>query len=260
MRIVWDALTDRIYTDGVSNGVLYVSDGSGVAWNGLISVTESGDPDQQTMYFEGRRYLSRSLGGTYSGTIAAYTYPDEFEPFIGIVGIATAQLRRPFSFSYQTNNELHIVYNALVKPSNREYATITEEINPVNLEWDFTTQPVEIPGGKPTSHVVILLNESSPDAISELETILYGVDGEDVLDTDGDVIGNTGTIPALPAITDIVEIFESHTSMRITDNGDDTWTATGPNDFVSILDTETFQLSADSVVDFGDGSFKVSSI
>lgn len=260
MRVIWDALADRLYTEGVSNGVLYNADGSGVAWNGLISVTENGDPDQETKYFEGRRYYSRSPGSTYAGTISAYTYPDEFEPYIGIGGIATAQLRRAFGFSYQTNNELHIVYNALASPSQRDYQTMTEEINLVEMSWDFTTQPVEIPGGKPTSHVVILLNDSSLSAIFDLETILYGTDGEDILDPDtGEVIGSTATDPALPAITDIIEIFESYTTMRITNNGDDTWTASGPDDVVTILDSEAFQITSDSIVDFGDGTYKVSS-
>ena len=41
----WDAVGERFYETGVDHGVLYVKSGSGyaagVAWNGLVSVSES---------------------------------------------------------------------------------------------------------------------------------------------------------------------------------------------------------------------------
>ncbi len=38
--IVWDNIGDRFYESGLDRGVLYLSDGSGVPWNGLISIIE----------------------------------------------------------------------------------------------------------------------------------------------------------------------------------------------------------------------------
>ena len=45
-KITWDGSGERYYESGVDHGVLYVQEstgtyGTGVAWNGLINVTES---------------------------------------------------------------------------------------------------------------------------------------------------------------------------------------------------------------------------
>lgn len=45
-KIVWDKTGERRYETGVDHGVLYTPDNTGayntgVAWNGLVSVTES---------------------------------------------------------------------------------------------------------------------------------------------------------------------------------------------------------------------------
>lgn len=257
-RTIWDALTDRKYTTGITQGMLYISDGSGVPWSGLISVAQGGDPEQESFYFDGTRYFSRSLNDTFSGTLSAFTYPDELEPFIGVSGIAGAQRRPACSISYRTNNEWHIVYNMTLAPAQREYVTLSDQVNPLELAWDFTTQPVKIPGGRPSSHVVILLDDSYPDAISGLEAIMYGTD--DSPDYDPTIpTGTPGTDPALPSIADILEIFESHTTLRITDNGDGTWTASGPDDVVVLTGPSSFQINADSAIFIGDGVYRISS-
>lgn len=260
MRATWDALTERKYSSGISQGMLYLDDGTGVPWSGLISVTETGDGEQESFYFDGTRYFSRSLRSTLSGKITAFTYPDELEPYIGVSGVTTTQLRRPCSISYRTKTELRIIYNVLFAPSQRDYETVTETINPLALDWDFTTQPVKIPGGRPSSQVVILLDYSDPGAVSDLETILYGTDdipGPDPNDPTDDIIGAE---PALPAIEDIIEIFESHATLRITDNGDGSWTAEGPDSIVSVTGSGSFQISWPSAIFIADKTYRISSL
>lgn len=39
-RVVWNDVGKKRYEAGVDRGVLYLPDGSGVPWNGLISVEE----------------------------------------------------------------------------------------------------------------------------------------------------------------------------------------------------------------------------
>jgi len=258
-RATWDVLTDRRYTTGINQGMLYPADGSGVPWNGLTSIVQGGDPEQESFYFDGTRYFSRSLNDTFSGTLSAFTYPDELEPFVGLSGVAGAQLRSAFSISYRTSAEWHIVYNMLLTPAQREYDTLTDQVNPLELSWDFTTHPVKIPGGRPTSHVVILLDSSSPDAISDLETIMYGTDDSPGYDPSDPTSGTPGIDPALPAIADIVDIFESHATMRITDNGDGTWIATGPDDVIFLTGPKSFQINANSAIFVGDGVYRISS-
>lgn len=260
MRVVWDGIADRVYTAGVDHGMLYPDTLGGVPWSGLISVTEHGDPDQEASYFDGQRYYSRPLGNTFSGVISAYTYPDEFEPYIGMSGITTAQPRRPFGFSYRTNKEWHLVYNALAAPSQQEYQTVSGQVNLLALEWDFTTQPVKIPGGKPTAHVVILLDDASPDAIADLESLMYGTDDTPGYDPDDPTSGTPGTEPVLPEIADVLEIFESHTTLRITDNGDGTWTATGPDAVITVNADDTFEIDSDSAIFISDTTYRISSL
>jgi hypothetical protein len=218
MRVTWDDV--RPYSQGVSKGMLYPENSPGVAWNGLTSVTERGDGAPSALYIDGQKYLNRSPSSFFAGTISAITYPDEFEPCIGLFSGVTGQPRPSFGFSYRNNNELHIVYNALAALSSSQFQSLGDQATPSAFSWDFTTQPVKIPGGKPAAHFVILLDYSQADAISELEALLYG-------DADND--------PSLPDPDTIIGIFESNAILMITDNGDGTWTATGPDSVVTLL-------------------------
>jgi hypothetical protein len=244
MRIVWDALEDRSYSEGISQGVLFPGDGPGVAWNGLISVAESGESNQVPRYFDGQKYSNRNSSSSFSGTISAFTYPDELEPFIGVSGILTGQNRRFFGLSYRTNDEIHIIYNVLTAPSRQTFSSAGSEISPAAFEWGFSTKPVKIPGGKPSSHIVILISESKPSAISELEALIYGNDTND---------------SSLPSVSDILELFEASAELRITDHGDGTWTALGPDNVITVTG-DMFTINWPSVVIVDSTTFQVSSL
>lgn len=242
MRVVWDT-GHRRYSQGVQNGILYPDNGVGVAWNGLISVIEAGQQTQDPRYFDGLRYLTRTLPGPFAGTISAFTYPDELEPYIGYKDFFTAQPGRLFGCSYRTNEEVHIVYNILLSPSNRDYATISGQIEPVSLEWGFTTLPVKIPGGKPSAHLVILIDEVPESVLESLEAALYGNDEND---------------PYLPSVTDIIAMNEFTATMTITDNGNGTWTADGPDDYVTVLGGGKFTITSPSLLNIDADTYTVS--
>lgn len=224
-RVQW--IDNHLYSQGVSNAVLYPENSPGVAWNGLISIQRSGDNAPTSLYFDGQKYRDEFKLDTASGTIIAFTYPDEFEPCIGLEAGVTAQPRQSFGFTYRDTREIHIVYNAAVSPSNDQYQSTGGDISPVNFSWNFTTTPVKIPAGRATAHLVILVDFADPDALAALEDILYGDDTNQ---------------PQLPDPATIYELFESNTTVRITDNGDGTWTASGPDDVV---------------IDNGDGTFTI---
>jgi hypothetical protein len=244
MRITWDDL-NRDYTRGVSQGVLYPENSPGVAWNGLLSVKESGGQSQEARYFDGRKYLSRGVSMAFSGTISAFTYPAEFEPYAGNVGVFTGQSRQLFGFSYRTNNAIHLVYNVLASSSPAGNSSISDKISPVAFEWGFTTLPVKIPGGKPSSHLVIIVDDSHSEAITALEALIYGDDVND---------------PVLPSPADIVEIFESYTTLRITDNGDGTWTATAAGSIITITGGTTFTIDWPSAIFTDSTTYQISSL
>lgn len=215
MRVTWDS--DQSYSLGVSNGVLYTENSPGVPWNGLVSVTDNGDDAPTALYLDGQKVADRSVPSTFAGTISAFMYPDEFDSCIGVVDGVSAQPRQPFSFSYRSNSELHLVYNALASAGSDDYSTLSESPTALAFSWEFTTLPIDIPAGRPSAHLVIMLDYAQPEAISALEDIIYGDDVNDA---------------SMPDPATILEIFESYTTLRITDNGDGTWTATGPDDVV----------------------------
>lgn len=243
MRISWGE--NRKFSQGVYQGVLYPGNGPGVAWSGLISVTEKGDDSPSSLYIDGQRHRNRNLPSSAAGIISAFMYPDEFEPYIGLQATwVTAQSKDTFGFSYRNNRELHIVYNAVVAPSSDQYQTLGGDVSPITFSWNFTTKPVDIPAGRPAARVVIMLDYAQPEALAELEAILYGDDEND---------------PSIPDVETIVEIFESHTTIRITDNGDGTWTATGPDELITITGS-TFTIDGAAVVFLDDSTYKISSL
>lgn len=197
--ISWDGVGEKIYETGVDRGVLYVqnTDGTypkGVAWNGLVSVTESpsgADPNPQ--YADNIKYLNLLSAEEFGGTIEAFTYPDEFNACDGMAEAETGvvvsqQTRKPFGLAYRTilgndsagqtyGYKLHLLYGCLVSPSERAYQTINESPEAITFSWDFTTTPAAVTGFKPTASLVIDSTKVAPADLAALEVILYGVTG-----------------------------------------------------------------------------------
>lgn len=243
VRVVWgDA---RLYSQGVSNGVLYPQNSPGVAWNGLISVSEAGDSTPTARYFDGKKYQDDFPLGTFAGTISAFTYPDEFEPCIGLDSGITAQPRQSFGFTYRDTREIHLVYNATVSPSSDQYSSLADTISPVAFAWNFTTAPVEVPFGRATAHLVVVTDFADAEALAALEDILYGDDSNS---------------PSLPDPGTVYELFESNTLLRITDNEDGTWTATGPDSAITMLDANTFQIDWPSAMFIDADTYRIYSL
>ena len=218
-QIVWDT-GNPAYFQGVSNGVLYPRNSPGVAWNGLISVTEKSDPKSTSLYIDGQLYRNRNVPDAFTGTISAYTYPDELEPYTGVANGITAQPKNTFSMTFRDNRELHLVYNVLLGPSNDEYSSVGDSVNPLAFQWDFTTLPANIPGGRPSAHLVIMIDYAQPEALAALEAILYGDDAN---------------APSMPTPQAVYDLFMTYAAMIITDNGDGTWTADGPDDAITLV-------------------------
>lgn len=244
MRVTWDE-GERVYTQGVSKGVFYPKNSPGVSWSGLLSVTQKADSSSTPRYIDGRRYANYIPPGIFGGTISAFTYPDEFEPYIGLVEGITAQSKPLFGLSYRDNHDIHLVYNAVAAPSNDHYATTDDTVSPVAFSWDIVTLPVEVYSARPTSHLVISVDLAEPASIAQLEDMIYGSDA---------------TEPFLPSPDTVLEIFESNTTLRITDNGDGTWTADGPDDVITMLDAYTFQIDWPSAVFIDGHSYRIYSL
>ena len=195
-KIVWDAVGDHIFETGVRNGVLYLKDAqgaynTGVAWNGLTSVSESPEGAEPTdLYADDIKYLTLMSAEDFKATIEAYTYPVEFEECDGSATIAKGvvigqQSRKPFGLCYRTaigndtdGNEhgykLHIVYGCQASPSEKQYSTINDSPEAITFSWEVNTTPVNVNGKKPTATLIIDSTKVDKAKLTALEAILYG--------------------------------------------------------------------------------------
>jgi hypothetical protein len=239
---------DRSYQVGVDHGVLYLSDMTGIVWNGLISVEEKQEADKRQLYFDGGVSGVIQIGENFSIVVSAFTYPDEFEIYTGYDDIVTKQLRRSFGMSYRvgdaTTGQIHLVYNAIAIPSDTSWNSLTEASEMTLFKWDIATRPVEYPNIRPTAHVVIDIASAPIGVIDDLTDILYGT---------------STTVPRLPDLVEIVENFDNYAIFKVVDNGDGTWTATGPGSYISFTDATTFSITSPTAVMIDATSYTLSS-
>lgn len=261
-RLTWGEVGSRFYEAGVDRGVLYVGDNEGVVWNGLISVTESpSGAEPITRFIDGIKYLNYSKDDDFKGKIEAYTSPYEFDECDGTCQIrnglfATQQVRKQFNLTYRTGigNDLeglekgykiHLIYNALAIPTDKAYNTHDDNADVMTLNWDLETSSVAVPEVARTSHLIIDTTLAYSWAIEALENVLYG----------------TATTPArFPTPEEVVSLFEDNSILKITDNGDGTWTAEGPDSIITMLDATTFQINWSSAIPLNSTTYQISSL
>ena len=217
-KLTWDGAGERRFETGVDHGVLYVAADNGgwergVAWNGLTAVTESpsgAEPNKQ--YADNIVYLNLVSAEEFSGTIEAFTYPNEFAPCDGLAEPADGltigqQERKSFSLAYRTKvgNDLkgqnygykiHLVYGLTAAPSEKAYQTVNDSPEAITFSWEVSSIPVAVPGMNSTS--VITIDSTVVDAadLATLETLLYG--------------GGTGqseTFAKMPTPAEVMAIF-----------------------------------------------------
>lgn len=195
-RLTWDNTGERLFETGVKNGVLYPiqADGKytkGVAWNGLISVTESPSGAEATaLYADDIKYVNLLSNEEFGATIEAYTYPDEFAECDGSGTLAEGvllgqQKRKVFGLCYRTTigndvdgndhgYKLHLVYGCLAAPSEKAYSTINDNPDAITFSWEVTTTPVNVTGFKPTSQITIDSTKVAQEKMTAIEALLYG--------------------------------------------------------------------------------------
>lgn len=200
-KLAWDQVGDKTYETGVDRGVLYIPDGggsysTGVAWNGLVNVTETpGGAEENAQYADNIKYLALRSAETFGATVEAFTYPDEFAPFDGLAvatpGVVVGQQGRgSFGLSYRTligndvdgqdhGYKIHLVYGASASPSEKAYSTVNDSPEAITFSWEIATVPVPVTDLKPTSLIVIDSTKVDADALASLEDLLYGTPGDD---------------------------------------------------------------------------------
>ena len=212
--IIWDKTGERLYETGVKNGVLYPMDANGayplgVAWNGLIGVTESpSGAEASPLYADDTKYLNLMSAEEFAATVEAYTYPAEFAVCDGSVDLSAGvsigqQTRKQFGMAYKTSlgndvegveygYKLHLIYGGLASPSEKGYSTINDSPEAITFSWEVSTTPVEVTSKKPTATLVIDSTKADAGLLATLETILFG---------------DTGVDPRLPLPNEIATLF-----------------------------------------------------
>lgn len=215
-RLSWGAPGERTFEAGVDRGVLYVDD-TGVAWNGLVSVSESPSGGDTTPYYlDGIRYLTVVSNEEFEATLEAYTYPNEFAECDGTAAMGnglfvTQQERKPFSLTYRNKvgndidgldhgYKIHLVYNVVAAASDRSHSSLTETTEPFNFSWHLSATPTLLDGFRPSAHFVIDSRETPEFVLQSIENILYGSAIDD---------------PRLPTIEEVLFIFDNYNASVI---------------------------------------------
>lgn len=255
-RISWGRSGTRFFETGVDRGVVYI-DGIGYPWTGLTAVNETPDGgSHQDYYLDGVKYFNGSSIEEYKATVNAFTYPDEFMYCDGTAPMMngmfiTQQRRKSFDFCYRTRvgndmsgvnhaYKLHLVYNATATPTSKNYNSLGDSSEPSTFSWNISTRREKFEniqfGTKYGSHIVIDSRTTYPWAIQALEEVLYGRSGAN------------GTQPKMPTPQELVDLFVDNALLKITDNGDGTWTAEGPESIISMISQDIFQIDWPSAV------------
>jgi len=209
-QLIWDEEGKHIYSTGVSKGVLYPFDirqnryGSGVAWNGLKSVSESPEgAESSDIYADNMKYLTLISAENLKFTIEAYTYPDEFAVCDGTAALVAGinigqQPRTRFAFSYctklgndtkgdQYGELLHIIYGAMAAPSEKAYNTISDSPEAITFSWECSTVPINVSGFQPTALITVDSTKLDATKYKKITDKLYGVTGTPTLVTPDEI-------------------------------------------------------------------------
>lgn len=256
MNLTWDEFGSHQFETGVDRGVFFPKSGPGVAWNGLVSIKEDVETaGQAVIYVDGQKVVNQLDLGTFSATLDAYTYPDEFEPYDGYSEpMFSGQKRSEFGLSYRTlmgndnhqeaGYKLHIIYNCLASPSSRNDQSLNSDSEILTFSWDLKTRPEAFPYDRPTSHIIIESPNVEPGALAAVEAVLYGLSAP----------------PRLLTIAELLAIFEANAIITVTSLGGGRWQVTGPDVNVKQLaDPTRWQFDWPNVIPLTTHEYRVSS-
>ena len=211
--LTWDGVGQKYYETGLDRGVLYLEDNGGIPWNGLISVDEKFTGAGATpIYFDGVKIDDIIAVADFSASLKAFTYPEEFGEYEGVVEssngmLVTSQSPALFGLSWRTRigndviasfgYKIHVAALLTAIPAQRSYATMSKNPDMLEFEWTINGIPSVIPGFRPTAHLIFDTSKSQPEFVTALEAILYGDETND---------------PYLPSLGDLVTIANAWTA------------------------------------------------
>lgn len=189
-KITWNSV-EKVYENGVDQGVLYPHNAPAVAWVGLTNATEK--PAKDTLvpqYYQGEKYDIISRPGERTTSISAYTYPDEFDHLTRLTtrdpyGIAYGEQPSGFfSMSYRTmysdgSYKITVLFNQKAVPGEFVFNTIGGDNAATLFTWELQGVPIRFSDKISTTYVVFDSKRVDAAAMKELETFLYGDETHD---------------------------------------------------------------------------------
>lgn len=234
VTIDWSSAV-RDYTLGVDRGMMYISGEPPIKWSGISRVVNEEVVSKSVSHLDGHLLTQNVLSEDVKGQIQAFTYPSIFDREQGFL----------FNLSYRTLHEdhykIHFLYNVVAKFSSRTF----EFNEATDFLFDFMSAPITIPGAKPSSHIFVDSSKVDPVVLENLETTLYG----------NEVIDGT-----LPEPVELVDLFDNVHILRVRDNGDGTFTVTGPDEAFEFDEDGNFEITWPSVVYLDEDTYQISSL
>lgn len=190
-RVQWDMEGTRFFETGIDRGMLYLSSSPGVAWSGLMKVSEAPSGGAAREFFiDGEKYLSLSALSEYAATVESVSSPGEFAPCAGLRQLSpgllvTNQPRKPFGFSYRSligsdiqepggDYKIHVVYNVLAKNADHVRQTESQRPNLKPYSMSVSAVPEPVAKSRPTAHFIVDTRKIDQYTLAALEDILYG--------------------------------------------------------------------------------------
>lgn len=233
----WDR--SQFYEAGLDRGVYFPQDAPAEVWNGLISVDETpSDEEEQSRYIDGVKTLHRRRPGEFAGKIEAHTYPIDLDNVIFSRG------RKSFGLSYRVTKPdgylIHLVYNATISPEGFSW----DQTESTSFSWRFTTRPIPVPVGRYSAHLIVDTSKAYSTTVEDFENLLYG----------------SASDARLPTPDEVLAIFEENSIVRVIDHGDGTYTVTGPDDVIQMINVSTYTIDWPSAVFVDADTYTISSL
>ena len=198
-NLSWNAAADKKFESGLDRGVLYVqSSGAyplGVAWEGLINITEKPSGAEITdLWANNAKYAQLVSVETFDLSIEAYTFPEEFLACLGIEKDGTdpgvsfgQQARIPFGICYRSyygsdadgqeaSYKIHLVYGLIAQPSEVARSTINDSPEAATFSFEAKSTPAAMSSQSPVSKITLDESLLTAGNLVTLEETVYGTD------------------------------------------------------------------------------------
>lgn len=224
---------------GLSDGMLYFSNGRGITWPGLVAIaSELEGFESKAIFFDGVKVTERKSNQGYSGTLNCFFYPEELdddESRQDIFGLAYTT-QKPDSYV------IHLVYGVAISSPSLDAKTTGQSLDPSNFMFNIRTSPSLLPGYFQTSSLIIDSSLTYSVTMGLLHDMLYGDDLSE---------------PRLPSIAELIGIFEDNAEFKVIDNGDGTWTATASDAIVHMISLDEFEITSPGATFINQETYKL---